>query len=212
VNPYYDDGTCVIYHGDFFSATDVWSDVVITDPPYGVGMEYDSFDDSRSDYWDWMRQAVRHMVNAADLVAFTHRVTALREIIGWDWMYCWNKPMCGSALHFAPIMPHWEPVFVYGIKGRNDLPRRFDVFSHNPIRGGTNGHPCPKPIPLASAMVESFSLLGDTVLDPFMGSGTTLVAAKSAGRKAIGIELSERYCEIAAKRLAQEVLDLGGAA
>jgi len=68
-------------------------------------------------------------------------------------------------------------------------------------------HPCQKPIALVSQVVRVSSRPGDMVLDPFMGSGTTLVAAKLEGRRAIGIEIEERYCEIAAKRLAQGVLD-----
>lgn len=69
-------------------------------------------------------------------------------------------------------------------------------------------HPCPRKITHAAFLVKWWSEPEDTVLDPFAGSGTTLVAAKQLGRKAIGIEINERYCEIAAKRLAQEVLDL----
>ncbi len=67
-------------------------------------------------------------------------------------------------------------------------------------------HPCPFPIELAARCIASSTRPGDLILDPFMGSGTTLRAAKDLGRCAIGIELEERYCEIAAKRMEQEVL------
>jgi site-specific DNA-methyltransferase (adenine-specific) len=69
-------------------------------------------------------------------------------------------------------------------------------------------HPCPKPVTFMRWVVERCTASADTVLDPFMGSGTTLRAAKDLGRRAIGIEIEERYCEIAARRLAQEVLPL----
>jgi DNA modification methylase len=71
-------------------------------------------------------------------------------------------------------------------------------------------HPCPKPEPLLVEQVQQFTDAGDTILDPFAGSGTTLVAAKRLGRKAVGIEREEKYCEVAAKRLAQGALDLFG--
>ena len=69
------------------------------------------------------------------------------------------------------------------------------------------GHPTEKPIRLMKWCIDGYSLKTETILDPFMGSGTTLVAAKQLGRKAIGIELEEKYCEIAVKRLAQGCLD-----
>lgn len=69
-------------------------------------------------------------------------------------------------------------------------------------------HPCPKPEALMLELVRLFTDYGETILDPFMGSGTTLLAAKRLGRKAVGIEREERFCEIAAKRLSQEALPL----
>jgi DNA modification methylase len=74
------------------------------------------------------------------------------------------------------------------------------------------GHPAPYPLELANRCISLWSLEGDTILDPFAGTGTTLIAARRLDRKAIGIEYEERYCEIAAKRLAQGVLDFGTAA
>lgn len=83
------------------------------------------------------------------------------------------------------------------------------LWTHYISKGnGRPDHPCPKPEPLMCELVAQFTDAGDTILDPFMGSGTTLVAAKRLGRKAIGIELEEKYCETAARRLAQEALPL----
>ena len=71
-------------------------------------------------------------------------------------------------------------------------------------KGPESEHPCPKPLSLWEELDKRMK--DGIVLDPFMGSGTTLVAAKELGRKAIGIEIEEKYCEIAVRRLAQEVL------
>ena len=71
------------------------------------------------------------------------------------------------------------------------------------------GHPTPKPVKMFSSFVERFSNPGDLIFDPFAGGGTTLVAARNMGRRAIGVELDEKYCEIIAKRLGQQTFDFG---
>jgi len=76
------------------------------------------------------------------------------------------------------------------------------------LKVANNLHPTEKPLSLLRRLLLLFSDAGEMILDPFMGSGTTLCAAKDLGRRAIGIEIEERYCEIAAKRLAQEMLPL----
>jgi site-specific DNA-methyltransferase (adenine-specific) len=80
--------------------------------------------------------------------------------------------------------------------------------SFDTVGDDAKGHPCPKPLRWMTWATSLASLPGETVLDPFAGSGTTLLAAKSLGRRAIGIEIEERYCEIAAQRCSQEVLGL----
>lgn len=84
---------------------------------------------------------------------------------------------------------------------------RRNVFRHAVNRNrGTKPHPTTKPEPLMGELVKLFTDPGELILDPFMGSGSTLRAAKDLGRRAIGIEIEEHYCEIAARRMAQEVL------
>ncbi|MDO8672715.1 MAG: site-specific DNA-methyltransferase [Dehalococcoidia bacterium] len=75
--------------------------------------------------------------------------------------------------------------------------------------GKQSAHPCPRKIGHVRWLVSKWSAPGDCIIDPFMGSGTTILAAKSLGRRAIGIEIEEAYCRIAANRLQQDVLPLG---
>lgn len=234
MRPYYEQDGITIYHGDagallcgLSGSPGLRGDVVVTDPPYGVGVKYGtSYDDSRSDYWDWLRGLVVMMRSSAPVVAFTHRVTALRELTGWDWIGVWHKPgSFGARIGNSPLLPHWEPIFLYGVHslGTQTGAVLNDVLSVNPEPAnaqrdgmgrekwqvdGNGKHPCPKPLDLMGKLIVALTQRDGVVLDPFMGSGTTLRAAKDLGRRAIGIELEERYCEIAARRLDQTVLAL----
>ena len=89
------------------------------------------------------------------------------------------------------------------------MPLRQDGSERRPVHR-SNDHPCVKPLDLMRWLARlTKSPHGGTVLDPFMGSGSTLVAAREEFRPVIGVELDERYCEIAARRLSQGVLNLG---
>lgn len=209
VKPYYEQDGITIYHGDCREILpELPTGAIVTDPPYGVGKDYGEFDDTDGPaYWEWFLDVLRLMRKSSPMVVFTHRLAALRHITDWDWIYVWNKPLAMSGLNWFPVMPHWEPIFTFGIAGRglNDLPRGYDVLSFNPQPSHGSGHPAPKPVALFAELIRRFAPV-EIVIDPFMGTGTTLRAAKDAGRQAIGIEIEERYCEIAAQRLGQMVL------
>lgn len=119
----------------------------------------------------------------------------------------WNRR--GSmALNCKRYAPSHEGLWAFGSPHvwNDDLNMLMSVWSIH-FGEGSNSHPCAFPLSIASRPIASSTNPQDIVLDPFMGSGTTLVAAKQLSRKAVGIEIEERYCEMAAKRLGQEVIE-----
>jgi site-specific DNA-methyltransferase (adenine-specific) len=138
-----------------------------------------------------------------------HPMAWLQEHLLWVEII-WDRGG-GPALNCQRPVPADERIFVLGRPVAWHDIGLTTVWRIHPT-AQANGHPCPFPEEIPRRLVAMFTDPGHTVLDPYVGSGTTLRVAKDLGRKAIGIELDERYCEIAANRCRQEVLDLGGAA
>ena len=118
----------------------------------------------------------------------------------------WDKDRLGMGAIFRN-QHEWIVHFTKGMPGepsRRDVP---NVLRVAPVRYGD--HPTEKPVGLMELLASVVCPLGGTILDPFAGSGSTLVAAKRSGRSAIGVEIDEQFCEVIANRLAQQCLDLG---
>lgn len=192
----------------------------------GSGADYDEVDDSTPwpEYVEEQHRAVRMMwerLTDVGAIFYQHQARTIGtrlwrpdELIPPELTIrgevIWAR---GSGFNATGVtyLPTCERILVVAREGWR-LPKghrgAHDVWT---IRPETNTeHPAPFPLRLAARAINTTE--ASTVLDPFAGSGTTLMAAKAAGVRATGIELSERYCEIAARRLSQEVLDFGGAA
>jgi site-specific DNA-methyltransferase (adenine-specific) len=200
MTPYYSHAGITIYHGDCRDILpQVTADVVVTDPPYGTGWvrgggavgEFNAKHETQS--WDkWDRETLAWLIYrfaAGAMFGPASKADEYRAMGCGLWWYCKTNP--------RPNGPKREPIVVWPFTDERE------VSAYN---GDSPLHPCQKPDTVMLTLVAWMP--AGTVLDPFMGSGTTLVAAKQLGRKAIGIEIEERYCEIAVKRLAQEVLPL----
>jgi site-specific DNA-methyltransferase (adenine-specific) len=222
VKPYYEHGGITIYHGDareVMFAAPKW-DVVVCDPPYGVSLgvkkdmrggshglaksSYASYDDSEENF----RAVVLPVLTSALLRAKRGAVFAgprtqdLPKGSALGGVHC---PAASGRHRWG--FNCFLPVVFYGTAPELNKGGKQTVLKSTAV-AEKNGHPCPKPLAWMEWLVSIASLSTETVLDPFAGSGTTLQAAQLIGRRAIGIEIEERYCEIAAKRLSQEVLPL----
>ena len=188
-------------------------DAVVTDPPYGVGYEgsktkhgengfaYNSFIDTPENIEAICVPAIRLAVSMARSVVFTP---------GNANAFKYDAPQSLGAIYYpsgANAGP-WgfvcsQPLFYYGKDPylAKALGSRPNAFASTEAADRTVNHPCPKPLRVMEWLVKRVSLDGETILDPFMGSGTTLVACQRMGRQGTGIELDPDYFAIACKRV-----------
>jgi site-specific DNA-methyltransferase (adenine-specific) len=208
VRPYYEHKGVTIYHGDCREVLPVTADFVLTDPPYGI-----AYDASHSKYKNGIDRGVAEWdiepfdpspIIALDLPTiiwggncFSSRLPDASSWIAWVKIARQDADIRQSDCELA-----WTNCL-----GRSRVFTHLWIGAYRESESGLrNYHPTQKPVALMKWCLQQFPEAQD-ILDPFMGSGTTLRAAKDLGRRAIGIEIEEKYCEIAAKRLSQEVLE-----
>ena len=206
--PYYEHAGITIYHGDcreVLPALGRDECPVVTDPPYGIA---DLWQGGSGSGWGKAREksAVRNAWDASP-ADVSHLLRCGGDIIIWGGNYFALPPSRGWLVWRKEI----NPALTLGDAelAWTNLDQVIRVFDHprNKLTGSlVPEHPTAKPERLMSWCIGFVE--GDPI-DPYMGGGATLVAAKNLGRRAIGIEIEERYCEIAAKRLSQEVLNFG---
>jgi DNA modification methylase len=214
VEPYWQssDGRLVIYHGDCRDVLpQIEADVLVTDPVYGIdgGRGGDARDFRKGAYVASFEDTEEYVRSVCVPVVKAALARTTRGVVtpGVRCLHLYPRPAdigCfwtpAAATHGPWGFTCFQPILYYGRDfraGRGAWPSGRLVTEAAP----KVGHPCPKPEIAWRWLVAKVSDTDDTILDPFLGSGTTLAAAMSLNRRAIGIEIEERYCEIAARRL-----------
>lgn len=230
MKPYYEDDRVTVYNADCDEVLpglpSSSAQLLLTDPPYGVdfqsnrrALRFDKIagDDGSADIRASLALACNVLARSRHAYIFgpkdvlPEELTARVDLI-------WDKEYVGMGNLQVPWGPAHESITFAvnqpskanradGFGGLTARMRRGSVIRcPRPTNGaGSRRHPNEKPVLLLRQIIESSTVWGETVLDPFMGSGSTLVAAMLEGRRAVGIEVSERYCEMAVTRLRQDV-------
>lgn len=221
--PYYADDNVALYHGDC-RLVDEWltGNVLVTDPPYGInqGVKGPRRDGAKRLVTDSGRTEIEGDLDTALRDHVLSMWGPRPALVFGSWKaprppstrarLLWLKGGTNPCLGYTPWSPADEEIYVLG-RGWSQ-PSRLNYIETTEARAGSDGlaatvgHPTPKPVALMRQLLDACP--PGLIVDPFAGSGATLRAAKDLGRQAIGIELEERYCEIAARSLAQEVLAL----
>jgi site-specific DNA-methyltransferase (adenine-specific) len=211
---YYSEPGIELWHGDCREVLPTLAagspDALVTDPPFGIGWSRASWSDAPADYPDligWLVAEANRLVTDGFCFVFQAmpNVGRFHEWFPEGWR------IFAACKNFAQIRPtgvwhSWDPV-VFWRNGPNSAPnsalvnRDYCVGNVAGVFGDGINHPCPKPLDTMRHIVNVAAPVGGLVIDPFFGSGSTLLAAKLLGRRAWGCEIEERYCEIAARRL-----------
>ena len=240
IKPYYDSDGITIYHADCRDVLPQLEpvDCVITSPPYNMipsgkpsGLlaearckkteSYESYEDNlpQEEYEQFIHSVVSRCLHLSPIVWVNHKTRFVDRVARHPIRFLdfplfaeviWARPG-STTLNAKRYAPSHEFILGFGVPKYWDRchDTKLTVWRMAP-ETDISGHPCPFPLEIPQRLIASSCVPNGTVLDPFMGSGTTLVAAKLEGKKAIGIELEERYCEIAAERLRQGVLQFTG--
>ena len=204
-------GLATLYLGDCRDVLPaIAADAVVTDPPYGIGFPYHGYSDTQEALAPLVAAFVTMARNIAQRVVITPGVSNVSMYPRPDWMgaWTWETTATFGALGFS----QWQPFLFYG----KDVPGFGSVngvlkSDRIHFTGGSakidhaegKGHTCPKPLAFVKRLLLRFTADGETVADPFLGSGTTGVAAIEMGRPFIGIEIEPRYFDIACRRIEQ---------
>lgn len=222
--PYYQDSSVTIYHGDSTEILPLLPDfdLTLTDPPYGINGgrggtskargrgKYEGAFSQEDDTPEFIETVVVPIIRSCIQKSLAVVVTPGNKNFCLypqpDSFGCLWQPSGGGAQRWG-----WcdsQPIFYYGNSPLQGVKLERCSFENMHSDECNNGHPCPKPYKMwLKLLAKGIGNRTGLVLDPFMGSGTTLRAAKDTGRRAIGIEVEERYCEIAARRVGQDVFN-----
>lgn len=221
---YYQDDQVTLYHGDC-REIDAWltAEVLVTDPPYGMrhaprgsydpitGITHKPHGSDRitgDDSINLRDHMLRRWYDRPWIVFGTWRIPRPEAT---DHRLIWHKTGSPPGPARAAFMLQDEEIYIHGNGFRATSPPLRSVIVTHEMRSGaagavaTIGHPTPKPLRLMELLIDRCPM--GVIADPFAGSGSTLIAARNLGRKAIGVEIEESYCEIAAKRLDQMCLN-----
>ena len=207
IEPYYQDSYATIYCGDCLEIMPELEpvDLVLTDPPYPFEF---------IECWDKLSIIGKTKLKKGNFLFAYSGQTNLYEVfkrmcnrLEYHWQLCLIHSGCSQSIHHRKVMCGYKPILMFSNGKPNYLNNKYfkDV-----LRGSgrkKTDHKWQQSEFELYSIIEHYTQNSNTILDPFMGSGTTLVAAKQLRRKAIGIEIEEKYCEIAVKRLAQEVIE-----